>query len=332
MGHRMIAFLSIFLPRHPDYLSPSVSESRLKCIQELKLLQKCLEVVALRIDEDQLNTFICDDFDPIPDDDDDESDGSVEWKNAPAHPSPLKRQEPRGQQQRQHQDPSNGKWEPFANAEVERQVVDSPTAETAGTTSDDDSDAELIQHQHYGFEVHGQILQSTSSPSYVFRLDEYYLDKIASEEVRYELDSEAADSWAQDGDTVGSETSGFGVTYEPARSSLGEVFNRVPIVLTEPQSSPVKKGDLLQPSTNQVENAIKRDEKIHEIQKSHEKQQHDKENGSRMIESPTKRRCEPEVFGAFSDFLDQDEWVSFDYEESSRRLAQFGGIWNGQSI
>jgi hypothetical protein len=239
---------------------------------------------------------------------------------------------PMGQQQRQHQDPSNGKCEPFAIDDVERQMVDSPTAETVGTTSDDDSDAELIQHRHYGFEVHGQILQSTSSPSYVFRLDEYYLDKIASEEVPYELDSEAADSWAQDGDTVGSETSESGVMYEPASISLGEVCHRAPIALSEPQSAPVKKEDLLRPRTNQEEKPAVQDEKILEFQKSHEKQQHNKENGSRIIESPTKHSGELEVFGAFSNFLDEDEWVSFDCEESNRRLTQFGGLWNGQSL
>ncbi|VEU33692.1 unnamed protein product [Pseudo-nitzschia multistriata] len=58
MGHRVVAFLTECLPRHPGFArSPFV---RQRCKQELDHLMKCLEDVAIRIDEQVCNQFVDD--------------------------------------------------------------------------------------------------------------------------------------------------------------------------------------------------------------------------------------------------------------------------------
>ena len=60
MGHRLCHFLMDALPRHPSYMQkdPLVTSLREKSLQSLVHVQKRLEALALRIDEEQLNKYI----------------------------------------------------------------------------------------------------------------------------------------------------------------------------------------------------------------------------------------------------------------------------------
>jgi hypothetical protein len=80
----------------------------------------------------------------------------------------------------------------------------------------DDEDSEGSSHDH-GYDLND--IRTASS----------FLKKIAKEDVRYETDSEAVDSWAQDGDT-GSRASSGGTlpTYDPARIAFREIMNKAP--------------------------------------------------------------------------------------------------------
>jgi hypothetical protein len=57
-----------------------------------------------------------------------------------------------------------------------------------------------------------------------------FLERIAKEDVRYETDSDAADSWAQDNDSLAPSASSAGITCDPARLAFRELLNRMPRV------------------------------------------------------------------------------------------------------
>lgn len=64
MGHRLIIFLSKALPNHPEFRSkaPLIVTKRTKSRHDLHWIKRRLDIVALRIDEEQLNRFILDDL------------------------------------------------------------------------------------------------------------------------------------------------------------------------------------------------------------------------------------------------------------------------------
>jgi hypothetical protein len=63
MGHRLRIFLKA-LPRHPEYGStdPAIASKRAKSRQALDWIKKRLDVVALRIDEEQINRYVLNDI------------------------------------------------------------------------------------------------------------------------------------------------------------------------------------------------------------------------------------------------------------------------------
>jgi hypothetical protein len=77
-------------------------------------------------------------------------------------------------------------------------------------------------------------------------LPTHFLKKIANEDVRYESDSEAADSWAQSGGgdgnsgllSTGSSGNAPALTCDPARLALREIMNRVPHSFSDESSPP----------------------------------------------------------------------------------------------
>jgi len=79
MGHRLIAFLSQALPRHPEYMARSSEKYRNRMLKALVWINNRMDDIALKIDEDQLNRYITNDFNPQPDlDDGDDEGGSTE--------------------------------------------------------------------------------------------------------------------------------------------------------------------------------------------------------------------------------------------------------------
>ena len=64
MGHRLIIFLEDVLPQHPHFASrqQAISFRRSKSRHDLDWIHKRLDVVALRIDEAQLNKFVLNDL------------------------------------------------------------------------------------------------------------------------------------------------------------------------------------------------------------------------------------------------------------------------------
>ena len=248
MGYRMISFLTVYLPQHPGYKSPEAAEMREESRYELDQLQRCLERVALQIDEDRLNRFITDDFEPIVDkgfDWESENDSLEEGNNFQATPRQQKTEN----------------WETFANwgPESQRKHADSSTADTvatAGTESmeqyeifSDESDKELsdkelsksqrqLQYSQDFYDDDEGDYHNEQSPSRFhlveLEVDASFLERVANEDVTYETDSEAMDSWAQDADSVVPSDSSGGVACDPARLVLRGILDRCPRGMESP--------------------------------------------------------------------------------------------------
>jgi hypothetical protein len=67
MGHRLIAFFQYALPQHPEYSNSSSSHRdiiawRERSRRDLAWIQNRLVVVALRVDEEELNRHVCQDL------------------------------------------------------------------------------------------------------------------------------------------------------------------------------------------------------------------------------------------------------------------------------
>ena len=254
MGHRLCHFLMDALPRHPSYMQkdPLVTSLREKSLQSLVHVQKRLEALALRIDEEQLNKYIVHDFDPFADDDDDDDDDedddifshssssscsdlldtftgtkdNPQWETFDGWsfdlPDKLTTQ-PAQPQQRKSLDvllPRKNLVATSIHSSSEKQHYLDISAETEDTSNETFSSSE---HSFQASDDYEPLYQG-------FGLD--FLKRIASEKVRYETDSDADDSWAQEcasemeSSTVYSATS-FGPTYDPARIALRElVFNK----------------------------------------------------------------------------------------------------------
>ena len=327
MGYRMISFLTECLPSHPGFRSPEVFESRMQCRRELELVQKCLDDIALRIDEDQCNLF-ADGFDPIVDDSDDDSVSESATENWVAF----------------------GGWTDD-ELKTKPRKADSPTntVATSGTgsvdaydfsSSDESGDAERqLDFSEYCEE------SSSPRPLYTMDLGTDFLERIAREDVRYETDSDAADSWAQDNASVApSASSASGITCDPARLAFRELLNRVPRIKL------VKKRRDLRVRQNVDKNTIDESAVDSEIQKylesedqkedpydvienslerlkhssqskSPERDERSESSGSSDLASTFEQK-EVEPKTGQSEFVleAEDEWVSFDI---GRQPVQF---------
>mmetsp|Transcript_7620 Transcript_7620/g.15635 ORF Transcript_7620/g.15635 Transcript_7620/m.15635 type:complete len:584 (+) Transcript_7620:145-1896(+) len=68
MGHRLKAFLGHALPQHPHYMRQQVAKLRSKSLQNLTWIKDKMHELAIKIDEEQLDSFVTLDFEPEPDD------------------------------------------------------------------------------------------------------------------------------------------------------------------------------------------------------------------------------------------------------------------------
>lgn len=204
MGHRMVCFLTESLPTHPGFHRPAVSDLRRQCFMELEQLHNCLEEISLKIDEDQCDRF-ADDFDPLVDSDSEGDDV----------------------------DSDSDIWAGYRDIKGGRRLDQSPTStvNTTGSASLDSmdsssSDDDIPQQRIIFMDTETELLEQ---PSILVDLSTDFLDTIAEEEVEYEVDSEATDSWVQGADNESytpSISSSQGIKCDPARIPLQAMFSR----------------------------------------------------------------------------------------------------------
>lgn len=371
----MISFLTVYLPQHPEYKIPEAAEMREESRYELDQLQRCLERVALQIDEDRLNRFITDDFEPVVDDvsdsessDSESEDESLEEGNCFQATSKQQQTE---------------SWEPFANwgLESQRKQADSPTIDTVATTgtesveqyeisyeiSSDEGDKERSEPERgqYSDDFYDDDegdYHDEKSPSHLhlvkLELDAGFLERVANEDVKYETDSEAMDSWDQDSDSlVPSESSG-GVTYDPARLVLRGILNPYPRGIR----SPVKE-DRANTSMDSAKAAVDSilgerldkestldsviDDFLNDFSDDDDDEQGPITQRKAPLTSsglenypaprptsrptPTGKENQADLFSPFDkpDFPEQDEWVSFDSDIRAHKV-EFSSMWNSR--
>lgn len=211
MGHRLIAFYTIALPKHPHYRSidPSISNLREKSLIDLDWIRKRLDVISLRIDEEQLNQYI------LREDNTTSSstttlcearqDTDTHWESFSGWSSSSGEERPtllatkkvsfaiashgmRSSHEESVVDTSL--LISFAKKQLPMEHVDDP-GDILDLESDDDtsvdSDGDSMSADRAGDEM-------VSDEEY----DSSFLRAIASEEVKFETDSDAVDSWAPD--------------------------------------------------------------------------------------------------------------------------------------
>jgi 3-methyladenine DNA glycosylase AlkC len=231
MGHRLVAFLAQALPQHPEYATKPVTAFRRQASHDLVWIRLRMREIALKIDEDELNKYISNDFDPILEDDSsvssDEADTGSPWEAFPAFdPFDLSSDEsvPQGA------DTDSSSLTQSLDFSSGAEVGDESTIKNA-VREDSYPDPELENEPEAYFELDDSDEELEHPVRYTLqeRLDASFLKQIACEEVRFETDSEAVDSWAQDGESgVSGTSSGTGVTCDPARIAFRELLNRAP--------------------------------------------------------------------------------------------------------
>ena len=223
MGNRLIHFLVEALPRHPAYMKkdPLVTRLREKSFQSLVQVKKRIEALALRIDEEQLNKYIMHDFDPFADDDDSTSTSSC---------SDLDHFSSSG---RSHSANDNPQWESFDgwSFDLPEKLTQQRSNERGLSSSNDlDVSGETEDTSNETFSSSETSFQASDDYEPIYGgFGVEFLKRIASEEVRYETDSEADDSWAQECESevesaIYSTTSQDHITCDPARIALQELM------------------------------------------------------------------------------------------------------------
>lgn len=243
MGNRLCHFLIEALPRHPSYMikDPLIISLREKSLQSLVHVQNRIEALALRIDEEQLNKYIMHDFDPFADDDEEDDDDSSTSSSSSCseleHFSAGRSRRPT----------DNPQWETFdgwsfdlPDKLTQTQSQHQPKQQPESLASTLTRDAK--QYLDNSIETEDTSNETFSSSDHSFQAsDDYeplyhgfgleFLKRIASEKVRYETDSDADDSWAQECESEVESTfystTSIGQTYDPARIALQELmFNK----------------------------------------------------------------------------------------------------------
>lgn len=205
MGHRLVRFLESALPKHPEYHQLTHKSRRLKCHHFLQYIYEQLEQVALAIDELQLDAFMDLNFDPAAND----SLSSAEADDDP--------------------------WESFGGWRAPG-CVETDTS-SRETSSDEEYRFDLPEEQDefpdpdiqfYGVPLGNDSIVSEEEVS-LEHISSFLL-KIANEDVIYETDSEAEDSWAQKDDESLelSSISEPALTCDPARIAFQEILNQLP--------------------------------------------------------------------------------------------------------
>lgn len=227
MGNRLVHFLAEALPRHPSYMKkdPLISRLREKSFQSLVHIQKKLEALELRIDEEQLNKYIMHDFDPFADDDDDDScsTSSGGLRLVATSGSNSSKEDPQWESfdgwsfdlpdkltNAGSKDHNHARFNPAFNKEMD---ISNETEDTSNETFSSSETSFQAADDHeplyrgFGFE---------------------FLKRIASEKVQYETDSDADDSWAQENqsevESINYSTTSLSQTYDPARIALKDLM------------------------------------------------------------------------------------------------------------
>ena len=202
-GHRLLAFLQTALPQHPEYRLGSIASQRKQCFEDAIWLQSVLDEIALQIDEEQLNLFMDRDFEPP-------TDASSSSSSACS---------------------DEQSWEAFTDwafkDEDSPRMVDTDTSDSVHNSSESETENDELPTSPRQF--HFDIEEPTCALNEPV-LASNFLKQIANEVVRYENDSEAADSWAQDGNSaaLSGASSGTALTYDPARLAFREILNNIP--------------------------------------------------------------------------------------------------------
>ena len=249
MGNRLIAFLGTALPRHPAYAT-SVAQ-RTVTQHHLQQIQLDMQRISILIDEEQLNRYITNDFDPLIDDD--EEDGDDLLRNSGDNFEPL------------------ASWETFAGWSGQNDNLTPGFVDTDESSQDIDSDIDFADFditKRWGtssIRSDKSILNQIESPvAYIYDddsddsddgrtdpiamrmkppvLTQSILRKVAREAVRYESDSEAADSWAQDGNCGASDATSSSEVGDAATTTSSTLYHNhspqaaavAPIISSDP--------------------------------------------------------------------------------------------------
>ena len=274
LGHRLVTFLSTALPRHPGYHSSL--DQRMRCVTETVYIRTQLKRLALKIDEEQLNRFMENEYEPPETDDDEDEDEEESVVSSPHNETTAETMVSSRKQLQEQQQQHLQNWESFQGwtscapsmidtdessyddhdesalvnswqqehakepddkyfqyADPELDIVSLGSSSTSSSDSDSDAGPPCgvvrtsLSLTH--FDVEDPELDDIVDPDedddddlsntrYEFRMASSFLEKIAQEDVCYETDSEAADSWAQSDPVTESN--------DKARVTLGEIMNR----------------------------------------------------------------------------------------------------------
>lgn len=267
LGHRLVTFLSTALPRHPGYQTSL--DQRMRCVTETVYIRTQLKRLALKIDEEQLNRYMENEYEPPETDEDDEDeeasvDSQQNETTEETRASPLKHQL---QQQQLHNWESFQGWSncvpnmvdtdessyddhdesalvnswqqehakhndnylEYADPDLDNVSLGSSSTSSSDSDSDDPPCVVRPIESPARFDVEDPEFDDIVDPDedgdddpsttrYEFQTVSSFLEKIAQEDVCYETDSEAADSWAQSDPVAESN--------DKARQTLGEIMNR----------------------------------------------------------------------------------------------------------
>ena len=261
MGHRLVYYYTDALPRHEHYRSidPSISRLREKTISDLDWIRKRLEVISLRIDEEQLNLHI---------------------QTSESNKDTVQQSDTNTLTTTTDDDNEEPAWESFTGWSAD--FVDDNTSVLNDTAAgpenpfrdhaDDPADIlDLDSEEETEVESDCDSLSDIDSDERAVRFDfapephleSSFLRVIASEDVEYEEDSEAVDSWAQDDQSLESLiehaptiASTRTIDYSDAEM-LGNLLNRVTresSLHIAPKSSVVEATDTATSSEDEVEN------------------------------------------------------------------------------
>jgi hypothetical protein len=226
MGHRLVAFLGSALPRHPAYVTSTPQRAITE--RHLHWIQDQMQQIAILIDEEQLNRYITNDFDPVIEEDDEDEEHQycdhlcdegelTEWEAFAGWS--LHYDIPPGGVDTDESSQDIDSDIDFIVLDPQKRAVTSDIIATKTSTADPElhnislSDDEDYDTDEENDDMTNPFVIKMKPPV----LSSSILRKIAREAVRYESDSEAADSWAQDGtcgasDTTSSEVGGCGNT------------------------------------------------------------------------------------------------------------------------
>lgn len=205
---------------HPSYMKrdPVIARLRDKSFQSLVRIKKQMDAIALRIDEEELNKYILHDFDPFADDSDEGSCSSAG--------SDVNQGFSTGLDGGQSKDVIQ--WESF-----DGWSFDLPSKMTMSQSDDfvlhnalfkiADESGDTEESSEASFQDSDS--RCDQEPIYSYGLE--FLKQISSEAVKFETDSEADDSWAQESEEeleIERGESDADTSYDPARIALQELI------------------------------------------------------------------------------------------------------------